>query len=279
MKVVNKYFVAALSLAVLSLSSGPAVAHFQMIYTPKSAFTAEDPKKIDLKLIFTHPFEAGHTMDMGMDASGKSHAPKKFGVKTKDKDVDLLDKIKPFEFTSLTNKGTGWELKDFELKGMGDSIFYLDPGPYFEKSEDSYLQQITKVIVNRGGTPTIWHEPLGLPVEIVPLDKPYGLWTGNVFRGVVLKDGKPVPNAEIEVEFLNHAIEKNAFGKKEFVKAPQDAFVTQTMYADAQGVFTYAIPKAGWWGFAAVGAGGAMKHEGKELSLDAVIWVQAVDMK
>lgn len=279
MKVVNKYFITALSLAVFSLVSGPAVAHFQMIYTPKSAFTAEDPKKIDLKLIFTHPFEAGHTMDMGMDASGKSHPPKKFGVKTKDQDVNLLDKIKAFEFTSLTNKGTGWELKDFEVKGMGDFIFYLDPGPYFEKSEDSYLQQITKVIVNRGGVPTIWHEPIGLPVEIVPLDKPYGLWTGNVFRGVVLKDGKPVPNSEIEVEFLNHPIEKNAFGKKEFVKAPQDAFVTQTIFADAQGVFTYAMPRAGWWGFAAVGAGGEMKYEGKDLSLDAVIWVQTVDMK
>ncbi len=279
MKVVNKYFMAALSLAVFALGSGPAVAHFQMIYTPKSAFTAEDPKKIDLKLIFTHPFEAGHTMDMGMDASGKSHPPKKFGVKTKDKDINLLDKIKPLEFTSLTNKGGGWELKDFEVKGMGDFIFYLDPGPYFEKSEDSYLQQITKIIVNRGGTPTIWHEPVGLPVEIVPLDKPYGLWTGNVFRGVVLKDGKPVPNAEIEVEFLNHPIEKNSFGKKEFVKAPQDAFVTQTIFADAQGVFTYATPKAGWWGFAAVGAGGEMKYEGKDLSLDAVIWVQTVDMK
>jgi cobalt/nickel transport protein len=39
------------------------------------------------------------------------------------------------------------------------------------------------------------------------------------------------------------------------------------------------MPKAGWWGFAAVGAGGEMEYEGKDLSLDAVIWVQTVDMK
>lgn len=279
MTVMRKFFLAVLSVFALLMYSDLATAHFQMMYTPKSALTPEDPGKINFLLVFTHPFEAGHTMNMGMDASGKSHPPKKFGVKTKDKDINLLDKIKPFEFAGLTNKGTAYELKDFDIKGMGDFIFYLDPGPYFEKSEDSYLQQITKVIVNRGGAPTIWHDPIGLPVEIVPLDKPYALWTGNVFRGVVLKDGKPVPNAEIEVEFLNHPIEGKAFGKKEYAKAPQDAFVTQTLFADANGVFTYAMPKAGWWGFAAIGAGGEQKYEGKELSMDAVIWVQTVDMK
>ena len=145
-------------------------------------------------------------MNMGMDASGKSHPPKAFGVVQKGKKTDLLDKLKPIEFTSLTNNGQGYELTGFPLKGMGDFIFYLDPGPYFEKSEDAYLQQCTKVIVNRGGAPTGWNEPAGLPVEILPLDKPYALWTGNVFRGVVVrKDGDkyvPVPGAEIEVEYL-----------------------------------------------------------------------------
>ena len=34
-----------------------------------------------------------------------------------------------------------------------------------------------------------------------------------------------------------------------------------------------------WWGFAAVGAGGDLKYKGKELSLDAVIWVHAREMK
>lgn len=33
------------------------------------------------------------------------------------------------------------------------------------------------------------------------------------------------------------------------------------------------------WGFCALGAGGELEREGKELSLDAVIWIQAVDMK
>ena len=186
------------------------------------------------------------------------------------------------KFTSLTNKGQSYELT-YRLKGMGDFAFYCDPGPYYEKSEDVYIQHVTKVIVNRGGLATGWDKPLGLPVEIVPLDKPYALWTGNVFRGVVMrKEGDKmaaVPNAELEVEYMNHAIVGNSFAKKAKVEAPQDAFVTQTIRANKDGEFSYGIPRAGWWGFAALGAGGEVKHDGKELSLDAVIWVHAQDMK
>ncbi len=283
MRSIKTMGITAIMAIIVALGAAPAFAHFQMIYTPKSALTTEDSSKIDVLLVFTHPFEAGHTMSMGEDAAGKNHPPKVFGVKHKDKTKDLLGELKPIAFKSLTNEGTGYELKGFRLKGMGDFVFYTDPGPYFEKLEDAYIQQCTKMIVNRGGAPSDWDKPSGLPVEIMPLDKPYALWTGNVFRGVVVrKQGEkyvPVPNAEIEVEYMNHAITGHAFDKKAKVEAPQDAFVTQTILADENGEFAYGIPKAGWWGFCALGAGGDLKHEGKELSLDAVIWVQAQDMK
>ena len=280
----NVCVLAGMVLVVVGVSA--VLAHFQMIYTPKAALTLEDSSKISLKLIFTHPFEAGHTMNMGMDAEGKIHKPRKFGVMTakgeKIKHTDLRENLKEMEFTSLTNKGKGYELSR-RLKGMGDFVFYCDPGPYYEKAEDAYLQQITKVIVNRGGAITCWDKPVGLAVEIIPLDRPYALWTGNVFRGIVMRKAGdkmvPVPNAEIEVEYMNHEIIGNGFAKNAKVKAPQDAFVTQVIKANKDGEFSYGIPKAGWWGFAALGAGGELKHQGKELSLDAVIWVHAQDMK
>ena len=109
----------------------------------------------------------------------------------------------------------------------------------------------------------------------------YALWTGNVFRGVVKSAGKPVPGAEIEVEYLNHAplMDKNAFAKAAAVQAPQDAFVTMTIKADANGEFVFGIPRAGWWGFCALGVGPDKVFNEKELSQDAVIWVQTRDMK
>ncbi len=268
---------------IIALLAAPAFAHFQMIYTPKTALTPEDSSKIDLILLFTHPFEAGHTMSMGEGADGKITPPKAFGVMNKEKTTDLLGQLKEIKFKSLTNEGVGYELLGQRLKGMGDFIFFVDPGPYYEKSEDAYIQQITKVMVNKGGASTDWNNPVGLPVEIMPLDKPYALWTGNVFRGVVVrKDGDkyvPVPGAEIEVEYMNHEIKGHEFAKEAKVEAPQDAFVVQTILANDKGEFSYGLPKAGWWGFCALGAGGDLKHDGKELSLDAVIWVQAHDMK
>ena len=58
----KKFGIVIAFLATLALSS-QAFAHFQMIYTPEAAMTKGG--KIPVVLVFTHPFEAGHTMDMG----------------------------------------------------------------------------------------------------------------------------------------------------------------------------------------------------------------------
>ena len=259
-----------LLVTMLSVVAAPASAHFQMIFTPESAL--EKARTISLDLVFTHPFEAGHTMDMGR--------PEQFFVVRKGKKKDLLSTLKPITWSSLTNSGAAYETT-CKLRGMGDNVFCLVPAPYLEKEENCYIQQITKIVVNTGGFPTDWDAEIGLPAEIVPLDKPYALWTGNVFRGIVKRDGKPVSYAEIEVEYLNHKPlpQKNAFEHKAEVAAPQDAFVTLTIKANASGEFSFGIPRAGWWGFCALGAGPDTQHKGKELSQDAVIWVQARDMK
>ena len=51
----------------------------------------------------------------------------------------------------------------------------------------------TKVVVNAMGAEEGWDTLVGFPVEIEPLVRPYGLWTGNAFRGIVKKHGEPVP--------------------------------------------------------------------------------------
>lgn len=52
------------------------------------------------------------------------------------------------------------------------------------------------------------------------------------------------------------------------------------MKADANGVFTYAVPFAGWWGFAALNtADEKLDHDGtpKNVELGAVLWAEFVD--
>jgi len=56
-------------------------------------------------------------------------------------------------------------------------------------------------VVTAFGDDEGWDREVGLKTEIVPLSKPYGLYAGNVFQGMVKLDGKPVPFCEAEVEY------------------------------------------------------------------------------
>ena len=265
-------------LAVIAMSV-PAFAHFQMIYTPEIAL--EKGQAVDLSLVFTHPFEAGHTMDMGTPQEFYVLAQR--GEEAKPKKTDLKEFLKPITWVSLTNSGKAFEAKLPKkiTRSMGDYTFVLKPAPYYESEEDIYIQQVTKMVLNVGGLPGNWNTPAGLPTEIVPMDKPYANWVGGVFRGVVLANGKPVPNAELEIEYMNHMpdMKGKMFAKKAEVEAPQDSFVTMGIRTNDRGEFTIGLPKAGWWGICALGTGPDTEFKGKELSQDAVLWVKAVDMK
>ncbi len=259
--------------AVVLGAATMASAHFQMIYTPEMAL--KQGGQIPLKMVFTHPFDAGYTMDMG--------TPEEFFViRTRGENepvrTDLKEGLKAIEWASLTNTGKAWETT-YQARG-GDHIFCLIPEPYWEAKEDAYIKQNTKVIVNVGGEPGAWHEPVGLPTEIVPLAKPYDRWTGNVFQGQVLLNGEPVPNAEIEVEYLNHQplLDSNSFAEEPAVTVPQESFSVQTIFADNNGVFTFGIPRAGWWGFAALDLEEDYTYKDHPCSHDAVIWIQAKDI-
>lgn len=269
----RKLMIGGISIMVALLSLGfslPASAHFQMVYTPDAV--AKPGTALDMRLIFTHPFVAGHTMDMGK--------PEAFFVEHKEKKTDLLKTLEPIAWKSLTNEGAAFKTT-YKVKSMGDYVFCLEPAPYFEANEDCYIQQITKTIINVAGMPTDWDREIGLPAEIVPLDKPYAIWEGSTFRGIVKREGKPVPFAEIEVEYLNHApmLATNSFAEKAAIEAPSDAMETLTLYANASGEFVFGVPREGWWGFCALGVGPKTEYKGKELSQDAVIWVRAFPLQ
>jgi len=273
-----KKALAALIGAGLLCGAVPAQAHFMVTYTPETVL--EKGKDIEMRIVFTHPAEAGHTMDMG--------GVKEFYVLQKRGDsevkkTDLKGSLKEITWKNpeSSNKAFAATIARKDIRSMGDYVFCMVPGYYFEKEEDTYMQQIAKLILNVGGIPGNWNEPAGLPCEILPLTKPYGLWTGNVFQGQVLSQGKPVANAEIEVEYMSHMpdLKTNSMPKKSSVNYPNDVLVTQTIFTDEKGYFTFGLPKAGWWGFAALGVGPEKEYNGKELSQDAVLWVQAVDMK
>ncbi|MEO6081434.1 MAG: DUF4198 domain-containing protein [Steroidobacteraceae bacterium] len=260
-----------------ALAATTAQAHFQLLYTPEAAL--KESAAVPLALVFSHPFDSGFTMDMGK--------PEAFYVISQrgdaaPKTTDLMQYLEPIKWAGADSKGAAYIAHPPRsvTRSLGDYTYVLRPAPYYEKSEDKYIQQITKTMVNIGGLPGGWDEPLKLPVEIVPLDKPYANWVGGVFRAVVMSGGKPVPHAEIEIEYLNHEpqIDARQFDPAAKATAPQESFSTLSIRADAMGQVIIGLPKAGWWGICALNLDDHLKYKGKELSLDAVLWVKATDM-
>jgi len=253
--------------ALVSFFATNAQAHFQLIYTPQ--INLQKAGNVPLKLIFWHPMDNGHAMEMAKPLEFYSHF--------KGKKTDLLPSLKAITFNGLQNKAPAYDAS-IKLKRNGDYALVVVPAPYLETSEDIFIQQITKTFLNKGEIPTNWNEPLGLKTEIIPLNKPYSTLVGSTFSGIVLSNGKPVEGAEIEIEHISSEPDMTTNAPKSAHKAavPGGAIVAIT---DVNGKFTFGIPKAGYWGFAALGSGPDKTHQGKELSQDAVLWIKAFELK
>jgi cobalt/nickel transport protein len=247
--------------AVLLLWTAPAWAHFQTLLPSTDIVGPETGPAITLDIAFTHPMEWGPVMEMGK--------PVQFGVLGNGRKKDLRPLLKKGQ-----REGKSVYSASYTFQQPTDSIFYIEPAPYWEPAERKMIIHYSKVVVSAFGAGEGWDAAVGLPVEIIPLSRPYGLWTGNLFRGIVTRNGKPVPFAEIEVEYYN---------KNRRVKIPADPYVTQIIRADSNGVFAYAMPREGWWGFAAL-LDGEKKMQGPDgapvdVELGGLIWVYTRDMK
>jgi len=238
-----------------------AHAHFLQLIPSVDIVEDQKQKNVQFDIRFSHPMENGPVMDMGK--------PVNFIVLINGRKINLNEHLK-----QKTESGKSLYKSNFNLNEPGDHVFGIEPAPYWEPSEQKIIIHYTKVVVNAYGSEEGWDEPLRFPVEIDPLVRPYGLWTGNTFRGVVKKDGRPVPFATVEVEYLNN---------KNLVSIPADPFTTQVVMSDINGVFTYTMPRAGWWGFAALVEGDELvdSPEGSrvEVELGGLLWVKCIDMK
>ncbi|KAF0193088.1 MAG: hypothetical protein FD165_191 [Gammaproteobacteria bacterium] len=245
-------------------STTPAMAHFQMLIPSDDIVSQTENRQIQLDAMFWHPFE-GLGMPMKM--------PARIGVRVRGNDIDLRDDLKPVSRHDRAGDMFDAFRVDYTLKRPGDHIFFVEPQPYWESNEELFIVHYTKVIVNAFGLESGWDEELGMPAEIVPLTRPYGLYAGNLFQGIVKVNGKPAPYTEVEVEYFNQD------GKS---SAPADPFITQIVKADGNGVFSYVMPRAGWWGFAALNRSAlTMQHEGKDypVEIGAVMWVKTYVME
>lgn len=249
---ISKPFALMLGLLVPSMSC----AHFMSLLPSTDMVDSKSETRLDLAVSFMHPFEGGR-MDMA--------APIKMGVHAAGKYTDLSSDLKAQGEPDARH----YRLQ-YRVDRPGDYIFYVDPAPYWEPAEERFIVHQTKVVVNALGLEQGWDDLVGLKAEIEPLTRPYGLWAGNLFTARVIYQGQAVPFAEVEVTLQD--------GAKRLGEVPEPQRI-QVIKADQNGVFSYAMPTAGWWGFAALLEDDQTSPgpDGKSypIELGAVIWVKA----
>jgi cobalt/nickel transport protein len=197
--------------------------------------------------------------------------PKRFGVEHLGEDSNLLPSLKP-----VGEKNPAAWLAEFTAKTPGDYTFYAELAPRWDAADDQFAILLAKVCINVLANEEGWDEPVGLEAEIIPLSRPYGLWTGNLFSGQVLLGGEPAPYAAVEIAWLGATPET----PPQLPAVP--AYRVQKIRADANGIFHYAMPRAGWWGFAATldtDRTAQKDNEEKPVVLTTSFWVMARDFK
>ncbi|MGI9535550.1 MAG: DUF4198 domain-containing protein [Desulfocapsaceae bacterium] len=232
---------------------GQVYAHFGMVI-PSAPVVSEQNRAVDVSLSFSHPFET-----IGMDLE----RPKRFFIVRNGEQTDVLNELQP-----LNIMGSSGYYYHFTPSRPGVYQFVMEPQPYWEPIEDRFIIHYTKTVVPVFGSEDGWQQPLGLPAEIRPLLRPFGNYQGNSFTGQVLVDGKPAANAEVEVEY---------YDKQKRFQASTSHHTTQVLLTDDDGIFTFACPLRGWWGFASLGLA-EYKLKGpegdeKEVEIGAVLWI------
>lgn len=248
-------------LAVLTLPSAALAALGLILPSDDIASQGESPQ-LGLQVRLFEP--AGRRfLELGR--------PQRFGVQHLGDQTELLTALK----SGQEPPATAWR-GEFTIRRPGDHTFYAEFAPRWDTASDQFVVTHAKLCVNALGLEEGWDEPVGLDAEIVPLSRPYGLWTGNLFSGQVLLDGEPAPYAAIEVVWLGDAPHIPAA-----LAVAADAYRIQKIRADANGVFHSAMPRSGWWGFGAVlDADWTIPRDGEEkpVTIMTSYWVLARDM-
>ncbi len=226
-----------------------ASAHFLTFLPSTDNVKSKDESKLKFDVMFIHPFEqTGMTMEK----------PKGIYLGNKKEELPLVE-TKKFDHKA-------WQ-SSYTIKRPGVYKFYTQPQEYFEPDEGKYISHVPKLIVSAYSIEDGWDEPLGLKYEIIPMVKPFSLYSGNIFKAKVLHNGKPASNVEVEVELYND------FG----LKAPSDTHITQVVKTDENGNFSFVMNHKGWWGFAALIEEGEKEYKGKKYPIEngALIWIKA----
>lgn len=272
-----------ITMTLMSLLSVPAFAGFGLVLPNTHA--VDDPKNQTLKILLgaVEPFSGqGIALERPQAFTALRHSGE---TEERSEHLSVLEET--------TVYGTrGWTT-EIALPHPGLYHFIMHSKAGWVPELDRFVQYITSTQVPVQGSSDGWDKPLGTGFEIVPLSRPFGLCAGMSFTGQVLQDGKPLPNALVEISRLTTSVKpevktdikadvKQESKQDTKVKAEPPFQAIQQIKTDSQGVFTFGCPLPGWWAFASSMSGDPLQDpEGKlkPLEIKTVLWVYMDDYK
>ncbi len=142
---------------------------------------------------------------------------------------DLTDK--------LQKNGNIFNIK-YRSRRIGDTWIVAHVPMTWSKHDSTFTETTVRTVIHQGLSRG-WETPLGLPLEIVPLNQPYGLLPGDAFRLELLFEGKPLTNAKIYAEKYHNPPLKKPY--------PSEVLLTRTSRTDRNGIASINLHSAGWW--------------------------------
>lgn len=175
--------------------------------------------------------------------------------------VDLLGDVEEAQY--LDKKAWG---ANVALDKPGLYQFIIETRPWWNEEAQRYDQHYVKSFLPVYGVETGWEYPAGLPVEIVPLSRPFGLSNPCLFSGRVLAHGKPRAGALVRAQRIN----------LENCPAPSRWHEDVTVRANERGEFALTLNRPGWWCCTAIMDGTPLKgNDGdpRPLQIGSSVWV------
>lgn len=244
--------------------AAPALAHFHVFWPQQEGCYAKPEEVVKWRYFWGHPFEM-----LISDAQ-----PPKFFLLTpqKQKEHPAVKEI------ILKDQESGEARKAFELEykppGTGDYYLCLESPPYFIPEEQAFWQDFVKeplhVMEAKG-----WEQAVGLPVEIIPLTRPYGWPAGSVFKGQALAKNRALTRTTVEVEKFNGFFVPRERFPKDRLGGENGPLITRVTKTDHMGYFVCTLDSPGWWIISVSAPGGKKVHERKTYPVEmrGCLWV------
>lgn len=220
-------------------------------------------EEVDLLITRMDPFRhEGRSMSMPQLFAVlrfDSHTPRKDNVLQPER-RDLLGDVEEISYLETQ----AWAA-NVALDKPGLYQFIIETRPWWDKVAQRYEQHYVKSFLPVYDVEDGWYEAAGLPVEILPLARPFGLTAPCAFSGRVVEHGQPRAGVVVRAGRIN----------TDDQKVPTHWHEELVVRTDERGQFTLVLPRAGWWCCMAEMAGTPLKGpdgDTRPLRIGSGVW-------